>query len=65
MFLPRQIVGSNSSALETAFLLRDIITNARFSSGEELIRMVREIGKRLIRAQPVGNILNLLFLFHF
>ncbi|KAF8320105.1 eukaryotic translation initiation factor 2B subunit 2 [Clavulina sp. PMI_390] len=57
----RQIVGSRAAALETVVLLRQVVASARFSKIEELLKLVRFIGKRLQGAQPhetsVGGII--------
>lgn len=50
----RQIVGSNQTALETAQLLRTVISNSRWTNAASLIVSLRELAARLLRAQPVG-----------
>jgi translation initiation factor eIF-2B subunit beta len=50
----RQIYGSNQTALETAQLLRTVISNARWTNAASLIQQIKEIAVRLIQAQPVG-----------
>ncbi|TEB19281.1 Small GTPase, partial [Perkinsus sp. BL_2016] len=56
-----QITGSNRTAIETANLLRTVISNSRWSSAASLIQIIREIAVRIIKAQPiefaVGNII--------
>ena len=57
----RQITGSNRTAIETANLLRTVISNSRWSNAASLIQLIREIAVRIIKAQPiefaVGNII--------
>lgn len=57
----RQIYGSNQTALETAQLLRTVISNARWTNAASLLGHIREVAVRLIGAQPVefavGNVL--------
>lgn len=50
----RQIYGSNQTALETANLLRTLISNSRWTNAASLIQHIREVATRLVRAQPVG-----------
>lgn len=56
----RQITGSNRTAIETANLLRTVISNSRWSTAASLLQLIREIAIRIIKAQPiefaVGNI---------
>jgi translation initiation factor eIF-2B subunit beta len=56
----RQIYGSNHTALETAQLLRTVISNSRWTNAASLIQHIRELSVRLLQAQPVefavGNI---------
>ncbi|KAI0332610.1 eukaryotic translation initiation factor 2B beta subunit [Cubamyces sp. BRFM 1775] len=55
----RQVVGSREAALETALVLRQVVSKARFSNIQQLITVIREVGRRLAEAQPkehsVGN----------
>ncbi|PPQ68141.1 hypothetical protein CVT25_014067 [Psilocybe cyanescens] len=55
----RQIVGSRATALETLLVLRQVIAKARFSNLEQLVAIIRDVGRRLVDAQPkehsVGN----------
>jgi len=55
----RQIVGSRATALETLLVLRQVISKARFSNLEQLVEIIRDVGRRLVDAQPkehsVGN----------
>lgn len=57
----RQVYGSNHTALETAQLLRTVISNSRWSTAASLIQNIRELSVRLLQAQPVefavGNII--------
>jgi translation initiation factor eIF-2B subunit beta len=55
----RQVVGSRPAALETLLLLRQVVSKARFSNIEQLVDIIRSVGRRLVQAQPkehsVGN----------
>ncbi|KAF7322623.1 Translation initiation factor eIF-2B subunit beta [Mycena chlorophos] len=55
----RQLVGSRATALETLLVLRQVISKSRFSNLEQLVAIVRGVGRRLVEAQPkehsVGN----------
>ena len=53
-FTSRQVVGSREAALETLRLLRKVVSKARFSNIEQLINLIRSVGKRLVEAQPKG-----------
>ncbi|PJF17817.1 hypothetical protein PSACC_02431 [Paramicrosporidium saccamoebae] len=53
----RQIYGSNHTALETAQLLRTVISNSRWTNAASLIQHIRELSVRLLQAQPVGTII--------
>ena len=53
-FFPRQIVGSRATALETLLVLRQVISKARFSNLEQLVEIIRDVGRRLVDAQPKG-----------
>ncbi|KAL6301787.1 eukaryotic translation initiation factor 2B beta subunit [Sparassis latifolia] len=56
----RQVVGSRQAALETVLVLREVVSKARFSNFDQLVALIREVGRRLSEAQPkehtVGNI---------
>ncbi|CAG8496262.1 5452_t:CDS:10, partial [Ambispora gerdemannii] len=56
----RQVVGSFSVSLETALLLRQVVSNTRWREVEYLIKLVKDVGNKLVLAQPrelaVGNI---------
>ncbi|KAF9817847.1 hypothetical protein IEO21_03189 [Rhodonia placenta] len=56
----RQVVGSREAALETVLVLRQVVARARFSNIDQLVSLLRDVGKRLAEAQPkehtVGNI---------
>jgi translation initiation factor eIF-2B subunit beta len=41
--------------LETVLVLRQVITKARFSTIEELIELIKSVGRKLVEAQPKGN----------
>ncbi|EIN07194.1 nagb/rpia/CoA transferase-like protein [Punctularia strigosozonata HHB-11173 SS5] len=55
----RQVVGSRETALETVLVLRQVVSKARFSNFEQLIDLIRAVGRKLVEAQPkehtVGN----------
>ncbi|KAG6855955.1 hypothetical protein H0H87_009072 [Tephrocybe sp. NHM501043] len=55
----RQVVGSRATALETLLVLRQVVSKARFSNMEQLVEIIRSVGRRLVEAQPkehsVGN----------
>ncbi|KIK08779.1 hypothetical protein K443DRAFT_84440 [Laccaria amethystina LaAM-08-1] len=55
----RSIVGSRATALETLLVLRQVISKARFSNINQLVEIIRSVGRRLVEAQPkehsVGN----------
>ncbi|CAG8453746.1 15259_t:CDS:2 [Funneliformis caledonium] len=56
----RQVVGSWSVSLETALLFRQVVSVTRWSQVGTLIKLVKDVGRRLVMAQPrelaVGNI---------
>lgn len=52
----RQIYGSNPTALETAQILRTVISNSRWTNAASLIQHIRELAGRFLRAQPVGTV---------
>lgn len=56
----RQISGSKSCALATAFLLRRVIAAGRAPDSAKLLERVRDVGRRLVQANPkelvIGNI---------
>ncbi|PFH54151.1 hypothetical protein AMATHDRAFT_135818 [Amanita thiersii Skay4041] len=56
----RQVVGSRDTALETLLVLRQVITRAKFSNIDQLVGIIRAVGRRLVEAQPkehsIGNI---------
>ncbi|KAF7311514.1 hypothetical protein MKEN_01053700 [Mycena kentingensis (nom. inval.)] len=55
----RQLVGSRATALETLLVLRQVISKSRFSNMDQLVSIIRGVGRRLVEAQPkehsVGN----------
>ncbi|KAG9012096.1 GCD complex subunit gcd7 [Tulasnella sp. JGI-2019a] len=55
----RQVVGSHATALETVKLLRQVVSAAKFTSLDQLVKLVRAVGRELVAAQPkeysVGN----------
>lgn len=55
MFGCRQLIGSREVALEVVRLLREVVTGARFTSIEQLLQHLRQIGDKLQRAGPKGE----------
>ncbi|THH10839.1 hypothetical protein EW145_g1051 [Phellinidium pouzarii] len=55
----RQLIGSRETALETVHVIRQVVLRARFRHIDELIGMIKSVGRRLVDAQPkehtVGN----------
>lgn len=55
----RQVVGSRETALETVLVLRQVISKVRFSNIDQLVEIIRSVGRKLVEAQPkehtVGN----------
>ncbi|EGN95551.1 hypothetical protein SERLA73DRAFT_186627 [Serpula lacrymans var. lacrymans S7.3] len=55
----RQVVGSRETALETVLVLRQVVSKARFSNIDQLVEVIRSVGRKLVDAQPkehtVGN----------
>jgi translation initiation factor eIF-2B subunit beta len=49
-----QLVGSHATALETVLLLRQVISSAKFTSLEQLVGIIKGVGKTLVEAQPKG-----------
>jgi translation initiation factor eIF-2B subunit beta len=56
----RQITGSESCAIATAHILRQVVAKGRWHDEEQLLETVQKAGKRLVEAQPkelvIGNI---------
>lgn len=52
----RQVVGSRETALETALVLRQVVSKARFQNINQLVEIIRCIGQKLIEAQPKGSL---------
>lgn len=56
----RQILGSSGVSLEAAQLIRWIVSQTRWQTAEQLLRLLRDIGSLIIKAQPTelaaGNI---------
>jgi translation initiation factor 2B subunit (eIF-2B alpha/beta/delta family) len=50
----RQYEGSYTIAKETADILRNLIGGLKFSTLQELLNAVTEVGKRLANANPLG-----------
>lgn len=53
--LCRTIEGSFLVSKETAEILRMLISKAKFNTLNELLDSIRETGKRLIQASPLGD----------
>ena len=51
----RQIVGSLRSSIETAKVMAIVVRGSRWSTSDDLIKIVNEKGRLLIDAQPVGK----------
>ena len=51
----RQIVNSAQAAIQTAYLMRMVIAATKSHQADKLIDTVKEIGKRLVSAQPMGK----------
>jgi hypothetical protein len=49
-----QVVGSRATALETVLVLRQVVSKARFSNIEQLVEIIRQVGRQLVEAQPKG-----------
>jgi translation initiation factor eIF-2B subunit beta len=54
--ITRQIVGSRAAALETLLVLRQVVSKARFSNMDQLVEIIRTVGRRLVDAQPKGSL---------
>lgn len=52
----RQVVGSREAALETLKVLRQVVSRARFANLDQLIGLIRCVGRRLVEAQPKGHL---------
>ncbi|KAF8637339.1 hypothetical protein AX17_002840 [Amanita inopinata Kibby_2008] len=56
----RQVVGSHAAAMETLLVLRQVVSKAKFSNINQLVDIIRSVGRKLVEAQPkeysVGNI---------
>ncbi|KAK9763307.1 GCD complex subunit gcd7 [Basidiobolus ranarum] len=56
----RQVIGSWQVSVETAILLRQVVSISRWNTVEILLQTVKTVGKRLVDAQPqelaIGNI---------
>jgi translation initiation factor 2B subunit (eIF-2B alpha/beta/delta family) len=51
----REISSSRHAALETAQLLYRFVGAAKFASIEQLIGMIKDVGARLVAANPKGE----------
>lgn len=52
----KQIAGSFNVAKETAEILRILISKSRFATLSELIDAIKDIGRKLQQAAPLGTI---------
>ncbi|KAG8856039.1 GCD complex subunit gcd7 [Tulasnella sp. 330] len=50
-----QVVGSHATAIETVKLLRQVVSAAKFTSLDQLVQLVRAVGRELVAAQPKGG----------
>lgn len=50
----RQLIGSRQVALEVVRLLRDVVAGAKFSSFQQLVDHLEEVGRLLQEAGPKG-----------
>ena len=50
----RQVIGSRTAALETVLVLRQVVSKARFSNIDQLVGLIRDVGRRLAEVQPKG-----------
>jgi translation initiation factor eIF-2B subunit beta len=48
-------VGSRVAALETVLVVRQVVTKAKFSNINQLIDIIRTVGRKLVEAQPKGG----------
>jgi hypothetical protein len=53
--LHSQVVGSRETALETILVLRQVVSKARFSNIDQLVEIIRSVGRKLVDAQPKGT----------
>lgn len=53
--MPRQIVGSRNVALATAALVQNIVRSVKFSTIDELLALIKAVGRRLVEANPKGE----------
>lgn len=49
-----QLAGAQESAMETALLMKYIVTHAKFDTIHELISIIKAAGRKLVEAQPKG-----------
>jgi translation initiation factor 2B subunit (eIF-2B alpha/beta/delta family) len=54
--LCRLLIGSFACAVETLLLLRNIISHGRWTTAKSLMTLIRDVGNRLVQAQPIGRI---------
>lgn len=52
----RQIVGSLNVGIATAALIHKIVDKAKFSTFEQLVGIIRDVGRLLIAANPKGEL---------
>ena len=53
--MSRQIIGSREVALKTAELIHRIVSHVRFHTIDELIALIRAVGRHLVEANPEGT----------
>ncbi|KAG8934596.1 GCD complex subunit gcd7 [Tulasnella sp. 418] len=51
----RQVAGAHQTASETVLVLRSVISSAKFSSLEQLVSIIKSVGRVLVDAQPKGE----------
>jgi len=55
-FYIREIVGAYPVALETAYLMRNVVSSTRWSSPENLRDIIKQVAKSILPANPLGNL---------
>lgn len=61
MTIKRQVVGSRNIALATAQLCHTVVRSAKFTTIDELLALVKAVGRKLVEANPKGEVLPLMF----
>lgn len=49
-------MGSRTTALETLLVLRQVVSKARFANFDQLVEIIKNVGHRLVEAQPKGTV---------